>query len=126
MTLPHLGTEGTSCLPGAPVLSLGLAWTLPGRLSLPQSSDLQFPPSSAPHSLATCGLQHTNCTGVWGHQGTRLSNIRAWPRQSPAGYLWVGRDPQTKVLWGGTGVGRHSWGRVGEGPEYFFFFLVEL
>lgn len=48
VTLPHLGTEGTSSPPGAPVLSLGLAWALPGRLSLPHSSDLQFPPSPAP------------------------------------------------------------------------------
>lgn len=118
----HANLPRVSCLQGL----LRSVWPWPGPcqaapLSLGLAACSFHPLQPLPsHSPATCGLHRSHCTGVWGLQGTGLSSTRAGPSWSRARRtIWVGRGPQTKVLWG-SGLGRHSWGRVGEGREYFF------
>lgn len=131
-TLPlPAGAESTSRPPWG-----SLVWAQPGCPTptpsplLPSPSPLvswsaasALPSPAPPSPPATCGLQRG--------EGQEFGSSRALgcppPQQRSAGpgpgVLSLGGKgaPNQSSLGCGAGLGRHSWGRVGEGQEYFFF-----
>lgn len=93
VTLPlPWGPEGTRCPPRGE-LPPSCSCTQPGpgpgpspAKAAPLSLGVR-PAASAPNFLSTGDLHHSDCTRVWGLQGTGLSTTRArlgWPRAQQA------------------------------------------